>query len=910
LLSALVFQLLASALPALALGEVGGTASVDVHEVIAGTQTPFVFTVTNTGDANDDVESVIGGESPDPSLQWVRIGTTTQRVGGTLVPANASGPTGWGSNAVHLDGDGVKDAVVFTGGSLAPGDSANFTVWADAVSLPADRSIEWKIELSDSPDGDTISEAGGVLPSDLVTTIKVLEVKSVAIAAPGGAVDGTATADQANLVYETVVANHASVALPVDPSLTSNNTGDAVTDNAAVSLAPAEERTFSFPVDLGTDTSSRTFTADAVSGSAANASDKVSAPLTVQAAAAFAYVDNTLQPIASVSGASKVFTLSVAKSNPPAVSLNNATLTLTKGSQTFSTNLAAATPFGANNDTQILTFAPVTIPGSRLTKDWDGNFTPSLTVAGSDGNESTVSKSVTNFFDDTFEIDNLVPDVVANIKPPKRTGTIDQVDANGTAVAKDGQTLTFGGTIKKTAGGLADSTATVTSCFIVYKDSDGIEQKRSANLSGPGCKNTAGAITGSNAAASAMPESLASLAVVVTDLAGNVTVETQSTDAVRIDNLAPSMVSAVTGCGPNPAAGCDPFKTIRVNLSEPVIGNFEPFDFLVNGNPVAMATEANCQTQGTVTFCRQVVLTLVQSFKEDDKPTVDYQFRAIPTRSNATDAPTNALPTAKILTALDGIVPGLPTLDTVTQDGLNASGAPVSNARGPQHYGDATSTATAFYTNQNQMTFNIGALADGYKAVVAINDNGIADFQDQPTTVSGSIVPADTLIVPSCEADGATVSCAASSALASGEYDILVTALDAGGNYALGTTGPNAGKRALPAKLVVDNAAPSATGFAPVAATKDISVTFSEALGFGRNTAADWIARNRVSDEDITRYTTASVSGTDETRTVRISSATYTAGSANQLLYTYQGQPNNRYQDRAGNYLGDQMLSL
>lgn len=908
-LSALVLQLMAGALPALAVGELGGTASVNVHEVLSGSQTPFIFTITNTGDPNDAPADTINGEVPDPSVRWVRIGPMQQRVGGTLVPAN-SGAAGWTGTAVHLDGDNKQDAVEFKGGTLAAGDTLQFTVWADASHLPADRAIDWKIELSDSPDGDTITEAGAVAPGDLTTGIRVLDVETVTAAAPNGVIDNSATADQSNLVYETKVTNYASVPLPVTPTLRSSDPNDTIGTQGVTTINPNASATFNFPVDLSSSTATRTITGDAVSGTAANAGDENAPPLTVQPAPSFAYGDNSLQPMAAVSGVTKTFVLSLTKSNPPSVALSPAsTLTFTKGSQTFSTHLAAITPMGAGNDTKLLTFAPVTIPGSPLTRDWDGLYTPTLSLVGTDGNDASLSTGLSNagvLGADQFEIDNLIPDVDADILPPKRTGTIDQVDANGTPVAKDGQSLKFGGAIKKTAGGLPDTTAMVTACYIVYKV-DGVEQSRSGNLSGPNCTNAAGSISGSGAAGSTIPESLASLAVVVTDLAGNATVETQSLEAVRIDNKLPTMAAAFTGCGTSPATGCKDLETIRVNFSEPVIGDFQPFDFLVDGNPVLSAAEANCTTQGTVTFCRQVVLTLLEAFAKDDKPVVDYQFRDLPPmRAKPVDAPSNQMPLTKVMTAIDGILPDLPTLTAVSQDGQGTAGEPVVNNRAAQPYG--TGSATAFYTNQGTPTFSIGNVADGYRVIVALDTNGIADYQDVETVAGGVTTPPDQVIA-SCLANAATNACTATSALAPGDYNILVAAKDAGDNLSMGRDAM-AGKRALPGILVIDNTAPAATGFAPVAATKDITASFDEALGFGRNTAADWIARKYVSDDDITRFTTQSVTGTGASRVIRIGSATYVAGDANQLLYSYQGPANNRYQDRAGNYLGNVVLTL
>jgi hypothetical protein len=883
-LFALVAGMFVGAMPAQA-RVASATAGVDVTEVLAGESKNFVFDVTNTGAPAMGPNGILGAAAP--SANWIRIRPEITGTTDTFLLGGIPDIQGWNESLRDADGDGILDAAIFRAetadDALAAGESLTLGVQATAGTLAIDDTIGWSVQLDDA-DGANPRTATPV--GALETTIRVLKVDTVTVAGPVGVLDNTATAAQDNLTIDSTVSNHGREALTVDPSLASSTSGDTITDQGALEIAPGGTETFTFPVALSSATAARTFTGDA-SATGADAIAAPSAPLTVEAPAAFLYTGGSLSPKASVSGALRTFTLNLAKSNPPGVTLDlsNSVLTFTEGDLEFSTGLVDPASVEAGSQSLGLTFAPITIPGTPGTTDFDAAYTPSLVLEGIDTNGATVFRNV-SFGGDRFEIDNLVPFVEVAI-----TGPAGQIDADGFSVAKDGQTLDISGEIRKSAapGAPLDPDATVSECWLVIEDGENAEISRTPI---DDCTSSGGNISGSAVLDTAGLESGAAfVAVKVTDAAGNTTEEEKSAEFVLIDNLVPTVAEAVTGCGAGATGidlpvdeldqACDPNSTIRVVLSEPVKGEFQPIDFAVASNAVLMAA-STCTTE---TFCDTVVLTLADSFGDDDNPQVEYTFTELPlpVRSRPTDAPVHELDDAAVA-ARDGIVPALPDLATVTQDGLAADGTAVSNKRGAQ--------GGSFYTNQETPTFAITGLGELYTAIVAVDTNDSGDFE-----------PGIDRVVAECISEvGDTVDCQADQVIGGdGTYDLLIASRDADDNLSEGREVSVAGKHGRPATLVIDNLAPTAESFA--AAGNDLTVAFSEDLAFGRDAGADWNPRDILPNGNREVFDVSGVTGTGVARVVTIEDTDYEAGEADELLYSLEATPNLRYQDRAGNYL-------
>jgi hypothetical protein len=398
------------------------------------------------------------------------------------------------------------------------------------------------------------------------------------------------------------------------------------------------------------------------------------------------------------------------------------------------------------------------------------------------------------------------------------------------------------------------------------------------------CQNNGGNITGSFAPEDlGTDEGIVRLEVAAKDTANNTSAPAPS-NLVAVDNIIPSF-TAITGCGgapaalPIPDAACDNTTTIRLNLSEPVKGDFKMLEFDVDAN-VVLATTSTCTAE---TFCDQVILTLAQAMGEDDTPVVGYAHTAplASVRPRPTDGPAHGLADG-LVDAADGIVPDLPSIATVSQHALDADGATIEESYGLQD--------GSFFTNDAAPTFSITGLGQGYRGIVALDTNGSGDYEEGVDTV-----------IANCISDAASVDCEGVALPADDDYNILVTSIDNTGNLSEGRTGAIAGKRGRPGTLTLDRVAPTGTSFTSSAST--VGVNFGESLARGRNAAVDWFpfvmegTRKRIVKD-------TAVSGTGAARSITLDS-TETGVGLSGVSYLFEGSVEQRYRDRAGNYLAD-----
>lgn len=880
---------------------VRGTASVDVREVVAGAQKAFTFTVTNGGAAGNPVKAA------DSPINYVRIGAPS--LDDTFTISNGVGEFGPGQTQQwQFDpqaGDAVFTAV--NGYSLAPGESDTFTITATSASRAEDFTdpLEpWIVQVS-ADGGTNMLRQAASSPGALNTAIRVLEVGSAAFTSPTGILDGTATVGQNNVTITTPVSNHGTAPLSVTPSL-SVPAGDSISSVSpqSTTIQPGTTEDFVYTLTVGS-AANRQYTADA-SASNADAIEAVSDPLSTEAASVFAYVNNSLTPTASPSNLSQTFRLSLNKTQAPSVTFDSATLTFTKDGNTFSTSSLTTLPTTGRGSQGVgLEFAPLTIPTTAP----DGSYTPSLTLHGTDDNGAEVSRTVS--IGNAFEIDNSVPYLVPTLSAPS-----DQLTPEGKPVVKDGDTLTIGGqAFTSSQSNTPDSGITIDSCRLIVTDANSAPV-RTIPISG--CSNTAGTLSGTASEDLGVPSGFVAVEMVGHDRAGNVSVCCVSDPPLRIDNLAPEVETAITGCGAEGFAidsACTDASTIRVELTEPVKGQFLPTDFSVDDNTVTNVEARNSQNPtapctnvtggvepgegptdiptvtppGTeVLFCDVVVLTLSDEIDEDATPGVAYEFTGLPVVAQPQDGAKNGILNGSV-DAEDGIVPDLPTLAAVSQSGLSDSSGVVENFKSAQ--------GGSFYTNENAPTFRIDNLGVGYTGIVALDTNRNGDYDEGTDTV-----------LASCESAGTSVDCLGSGLTSTGATTILVTALDPDGNLAEGKSDATLlGKHARPETLVLDQSAPTAASFVNDVATRSITVTFSEELANdGRNAAADWKAYVLKGSRTV-KLSTTSASGTDLTRTVTIDSTdpNWGATGADIIKYFYEGSVSKRYQDRAGNYLAD-----
>lgn len=229
---------------------------------------------------------------------------------------------------------------------------------------------------------------------------------------------------------------------------------------------------------------------------------------------------------------------------------------------------------------------------------------------------------------DHFKISINIP---APYVAPGLTGPSGRIDPDGNPVVKNGDLLTFSGAITEGVGGPTDLTATITKCDLVVKNDAGTEVNRLA-VALTTCKNTSGNLSGS-----ASPASLGTtrgsvhLEVIAERTQGGVTKSsgTRLSNALLVDNDAPMLADAPIGCLDDVFLLCDDSRTVIVELSEDVKGDFLAVDFTVTSNTV-LAVNSACSTGA---YCDEVTLTLDLPVDTANPPTVSYGFVSLAGRA-------------------------------------------------------------------------------------------------------------------------------------------------------------------------------------------------------------------------------------------------------------------------------------
>jgi hypothetical protein len=586
-------------------------------------------------------------------------------------------PSGWTATWNQATG-----RVFFSGSTIGNGNgiqaapSALFTINANVLRQAADATRGWSVLLSNDG-GSSFSSATASATGTLTSAIKVLKVVSVTVTAPAGAADGDVTEGQSVSVQE-VVQNAGSGALSVTPSLSSADISpNPATPPAAQTIASASQATYTFNnVTFGSKPANghKAVLAGGATAPGANALGASSQQITIMGQAVFSYVANSLQPRDVVPGSAYAFQLSVSKTGDVAVPTLAATLNIGPTNQ-FSANLASVNPasVAGGNATYALTFASTTVPLSIP----DGNYTPTLTITGSDQNGFGINTQpgVLN----QVNLDRLAPVVTPTITPPASRV------AGAAPAATNGKSNTLGGSISD--GGTACSGCAVSGAFI-----------RELNASGGTVKddpvtvtNSGGTISGTFTTTFDPSTTAMQLYVTATDSAGNPT-QGISTPPTPVDTIAPAVSSARTGGGTSDASRIDVFLTERVATAAMLPSDWNVLNHTVT-NAVAAAPD-------TTTGFDHVVLTVANpTLAGDETPTVQYSPSDA---TRASDRVAIALPN-KGVTAADGIIPALPTITDVSGHGRQTDG---------------------YYTNATQPVFTIGSVSDGQTVRVYRDSNG------------------------------------------------------------------------------------------------------------------------------------------------------------------------------------------
>jgi hypothetical protein len=826
ILVAMVVTVPLFALPAQAATPVGTAQLVNGGTTVLSGDTNNAFTirVTNTGGLQG------------ASVNEVQVLAPIS--GFTLVDAVA--PSGW-----QVTWNQSTGRVFFTGSTIGSGNgvqanpSADFLIHANVLRQAADTSRNWSVLLS-SDGGDSFGPAT-TTGNGLTTAIKVLKVVGVTLTAPAGVTDNTVTENQAVTVQETVQ-NAGSAALSVTPSLSSGDISpNPATAPAAQSIPSTGQATFTFSnVTFGAKPSDghKASLAGGATAPGANALGSSSSQITIMSKAAFNYVPNSLQPKDVVPGHAYQFQLSVSKTGDVGGTLSSATLQFGPG---FSAALdpSTVTTIGQGNGTYLLKFATTTV----ATTIPDGNYTPSLTLAGTDENSAAIA--ATPGITDQLNLDRLAPVVSPTLTPPASNVQ------GATPAASNGKSNTLGGSITDGSGNAACANCTITGAFVREFNAGGGTVKDDPVT----VTNSGGTMSGTFSTTFNTATTAIQLFVTAADKAGNSTQGVSAT--VPVDQIDPALSSALTGGGP----GTSDTTRIDVFLTELVTTKaMLPSDWNVLNHTVTNAAPAAPQT---LAGFDHVILTLSanQPLGGDETPSVQYSPSQATRASDRVALPLDN----KAVTAADGIVPGLPTITSVSGHSKQADG---------------------YYTNDTQPKFAIGSVADGETVKVYRDNDG-----------NGVVSSGDTLL-GQATATGSTATVTSSNlGTIDQTFQFLVVALDTAGNIG----------QAASDTLHLDFTVPTISTAS--ASGGVITLTFSEAV-LGANHAADWYASGSTAGAAY-NFGIGSISGSGISRAATISDANYSSSSSTLTSVTYDVQSEaGRFADAAGNPLSNFTKSL
>lgn len=639
------------------------TASIDVHQVLAGVQTTFVVTV------NQPVTALL---TPATAVQIIPPA-------GLFKALTTTDPTGW-DGRVNARGDRIFFTIEPGASGIGGGASQAFTFTADTLIPTADRTDTWSVGTSIDPPPaaqytSSDPSAAGAL-STLVRTLAILDITATAPVGVAGERPLTVTAGQTGVTVEVRVENLASGAQTVTTALAG---GGKATPSApqTASLAPGISiRTFTVAFGTGAGSGALTATASAPGSNAVAQATS----FTIQSAFGAAYVANTLNPTDVVPGMSFGFTLSIDPSGQVELStVDGPASALSFAGDAISAPLTttAAIPGGGANTP--LTFATTLIPESVVDADYP---TGTLLLAGTDSNGAPVNLTVP--VAQNLNVDRKLPMVVPTIGLPDAKVGTDKAATNGT-------TLTFSGPI--TDG----PTKVCTSCTIV---SAKLEQLKDTGMVIADADipvtltNNSGQLAGSVQVATWNNEAVATrLVVVVRDITG---LSSEGVSALAaVDLVAPRLSGAITG-GPNPNA--PDLRRVDVAFSEPVIllspanseMGFPPGDWTCDGFTVTNATMAADH--------RSTRLTLDKDLGRDQKPPCSYKPNGPRLQDRVALTVLN-----QTVQAADGIIPGTPIVSSVA---------------------DRAAIDGTYYTNQSTVELAIDNVADDYTVRVYEDADG------------------------------------------------------------------------------------------------------------------------------------------------------------------------------------------
>ncbi len=924
----LVFGLVLGMVPAMA--SAVSTAFVNVHNVLAG-QDGKVFTVR----VNNTEPPGIAGLNAGKTINEVRIRPPVD-----LIDAVLPGSIGPGSfNDIRVVGDPPAE-IRFRGGTLAPGANATFTIAADVRDTQtSDLADSWRIRVSsDAGLNHTASTGTG---EGLLTTIRVLQVQTVSVISPAGAVDDRdgdgapeVTGTQGPICVRSRVFNAASTALNVTPDLDggsfdvgparpASDCSAAPLSGGSASIPAGQAMDFDFVLtanDVGSRTTSELLgTATAPGSSTPDTADPddddflAKRGIVIEPRSKFTYNSNTLSPRAVVPGAQDE-TFSIGFNKIPAGSPPINALSGDFTSPFCNAALETPTSLGGGAvNSQVANFASCDI--ALLP---DGRYQPTARFAYTDANglirPLEAVKTAAGGELEKVRLDSLIPDVdLTIVPPPSQVQTTPPADPVEPAVTS-GQPFSGNGNATDVSpetgeetpcGPNPDGSTAPLPCTLV--SSNLIQYPLTAKQGGGTALPaklpvtcsfaSSGSITCNNMNVTfATGVQSTALEVIVKDETGNLSDPGSSlSNLVDVDIIAPEILSATTKRGGTVQVGPQTLpgqrRTIVVEFSEAVQDSNAAQDWLVQegGQTKAICNVAqnNEKTQVTLTTCQEV--------HADSEGLVIYD-PSLPTSSPYHDrvgTDIDDLPLEVDLT--DGIAPLAPSFGDVNNRTLQ-DGSFYFN----------TPAADVHLIQEAPASAEDPAIAPGYTIELYKETNGESGLQ---RNAGGGDFQ--------CGGDGAegdTADVICNFGTAEGASDVYVVALDTNSNVGLDRV----------ANFVLDTTRP-AFASAAVAGTQ-ITVSFSEAVpatracvdpcgGANQDATANWNyeaflpSGQRISPpiEDVAAGATSSQ------RVVTYDSQEHDPATLDPQRIRYIFDLSNeleRYEDRAGNQLLDSTLLI
>lgn len=872
LLVAALFVALLPALPAAAAPTATAelTAGTNVFPSADGDTRDFTIDVANSGGLGDE------------AVTDVRVVLPTNSAGVSLTDDLGSPPSGWSVRSVRGP-SGLEvllyeaDDGLFPG--IQPGNSEAFTFPA-AVERPQNSEEDGPFDVSVSSDGSDFEPATAPDDGTLTTTVEILEVlNDVAVRAPEGAADGSATAGQTVTVGYSV-RNHAIDTVSVSGELASSDTS-AATPSSPVVLDvpgdPSDATLFEHSVSTNPDISNNTqvtFDASATS-SGADAEQNPSGVLEIQVPSLINLDEDSFEPTSVRSGigtAQTQFTIDASKNGTP-------NLTISDGSLSFATTSATLIdgPYELSGGSTTLTFETSDpISGAGGLHDVDFSF-PDV----EDSNGFVDSHALT--LADLIEIDDIAPDLTVNVEIPEGQDAVkngDNIRVYGEIVGDDamvdelevvltpdvGEQTTVPVSTTETETGFTYE-GTVEADFEDGRADDSEEEQQ--DPSNPFAK------------------SFTASASVVDDAGNEGGASTSVSDTgveLTVDNVIPFLSS------PGRTGRDDNGNTvIRIEfednhpLEDNIAGGCDPSLYRIDGRPgrvseVRGADGGPCSDTEGDSGTRFLVMD--EQLREDADPPVTYDPRFVDL-NDATPAHDGAINNAVLETiqTVVGLAPAPPEIIEVTRnDGAEAA------------YNDGEGYWTRF--GGDDLTVTFGGFEDGYTIQVLDENGNVLNEKELTRNKIGETNE---------DAPGET-----------GEDTIVVPIGDTDGDYVrrLRFLSDNTEAPAgVPEEITVnlDQVAPSIASLAR--SGQEVTVNFDDQLIAGTNFDSDWYGAE-LNDEGERIWRGASDVATTSDPSQRILTFNFDDPSTfDAAQYLITGQDSVRYEDRAGNLMPDHIAS-